>query len=76
MDIGNLTRNIVKKARDTTLDYRPSPASLKNNRNQAYVSLATGGVLKMMTDLDTMAAVVMMYGALKGYHAVRDWANK
>lgn len=77
MTINNLVDEQIAKVKEMTVNYRPNPTKLNDNKMKClYALAATGGTYMLPGDHPTLATVTLLYAGLKGYQAVRDWADK
>ena len=77
MDLGKLTNQIASKLKDATINYQPDPNTLNENKNKIIYGLAAiGGSYILPGEHPVLAAVTISYTAIKGYQAIKDWAEK
>ncbi|MBU0471888.1 MAG: hypothetical protein KKF89_03790 [Nanoarchaeota archaeon] len=75
MDIGLITDKLISKLKVQTLDYNPNPINLLANKNKALYG-AVGFGVAMIVGAPLLKAAALTYAGVKGYQAIRDWADK
>lgn len=77
MGLEELTKSVVKKVKEVTVDYQASGYNLKRNKTRALFGVAALGALYIIPgDQSLLSTVAVGYTVLKSYHFVRDWAGK
>jgi len=77
MSIENKVSGFIEEIKKNTVDYRPTPNNLEDNRNKSVIGLASVGALYVLPgDYQLLSSIALIYTGLKGYQAVRDWAGK
>jgi len=75
-DLEHLAQRAYLTGRQATVDYQPAPNSFTSNKAQAVYSFAAVGVLSFIPGPGIASGLCAVYGGVKAYQAIRDWAGK
>ncbi|NQU98919.1 hypothetical protein HQ533_05625 [Candidatus Woesearchaeota archaeon] len=77
LDLGNIVQQTFTRLKNETINYTPLPHMMENHRLKAFIGgTALAGTYIIPGDQPILTMLALAYGGVKGYQAVRDWANK
>jgi len=67
----------IEILKENTTGYIPNPTTMQSNKNKAIISGAVLlGMYILPGDQSLIEIPSMIYGGIKTYQAIRDWAGK
>jgi hypothetical protein len=77
MGIEKITKDLLNKVKNATINYKPTLSNLESNKTRALIGAGSIGALYLIPgDQKVITALAVSYTLLKTYHCIKDWANK